>query len=101
MKRYILKIIIKVLYWVIFKKGDQLQPWHLSAAGWIVDENGFYVEPNIKGRDKVSIQFENHYFRVYHSEYRTFVALESRKEWLQLYLFSLDYHGELKTRRLN
>jgi hypothetical protein len=101
MKRHILKIIIKILYWLLFKKGNQLQPWDLTAAGWVIDESGFYVEPNIKDRDRVSIQFENHYYRIYHSEYRTFVALEYSREWLQIYLFALDYHGELKTRRLN
>lgn len=85
------------------RKGTPLKSRELYKHGWIVeikDGRTFFIEPNIKDRDKIWIEFENHYYRVYHSERRTFIALQSTKEWLQAYLFINDHHGELKTRRL-
>lgn len=98
MKHLLLKIAIKVLYWLIFSKGTQLKPEHLIAAGWKQDLKGFFVEPFIKDRDKVWIQFEHSYYRVYHSENKTFIALETNIEWLQVYLFALDKHLQCSTR---
>src|SRR5690606_5328017 len=83
--------------WQMTTKGTQLLPSHLLNAGWKLEfvksgqgYRAFYVEPSIKGRDKVWIEFEHHYYRVYHSESRVFIALESTIEWLQFYLFTLD-----------
>lgn len=61
-----------------------LQPRHLIAMGW-VEENGFYFEPNVKSRDRISIQFENHYYRVWHGTDMTFIALKSSLDWFYMY----------------
>lgn len=72
-------------------KDTQLTPDMLTKSGWIREEDSvrnktYYVEANIKERDKVSIEFEGHYYRVWHGKDRTFIALESSAEWLQMYL---------------
>lgn len=102
MKTKLLNLIIKVLHWLIVKKGTHLEPKHLYKAGWVVEVVGnrqFFVEPNVKPRDKIWVEFENHYYRVYHSETRTFISLETKLEWLRVYLFLNDYYLELKTRQ--
>jgi len=103
MKKALLKTIIKIAHWLMTTKGTQLIPNRLIRAGWEVEHVGhrtFYIEPIIKRRDKVWVEFEHHYYRVYHGEDRTFVALESSLEWLQFYLFSLDKNLECDTRHL-
>ena len=99
MKHYLLKQIIKVIYWLMFNKGTQLTSFYLLKAGWVI-EDGYFVEPFVKKRDKVWVQLQGHYYRVYHGEERTFISLENSVEWLQLYLFTLDKHKDLKTRKL-
>jgi hypothetical protein len=84
-------------------RGRQLTPELLFDKGWSIQEQDgkqFFVEPNIKEREKVWIAFENHYYRVWHGHYRTFVALESTVEWLHTYFAALDKHNELSTRKL-
>lgn len=68
----------------ISESNDLLTPEYLLQRGWI-EEDGFYYQPNIKDRDRISISFEHHYYRVWHSEKRTFIALESTVEWFELY----------------
>lgn len=100
MKTILLKLILKISYWLAFQKKTQLTPFDLMRAGWIENVDHFWVQPSIKDRDRVSIKFENHYFRVYHSEKMTFIALQDSKEWLQLYLSLLDHHMELPTSKI-
>lgn len=64
--------------------SEQLTPEHLKSWGWI-QEGNFWVEANIKTRDKIWIQFENHYYRVYHGEERTFISLKATIGWFQNY----------------
>jgi hypothetical protein len=99
-RHWLLRLTIKVQYWIMFRHATQLTSAHLLAAGWILDHNGYFVEPFIKDRDKVWVQIEGYYYRVFHSERKTFIALECSVEWLQAYLFILDKHQELKTRKL-
>ena len=63
----------------------------MTEKGWI-KEGEFYVEQNIKGRDKIWVNFESHYFRIYHGENRTFIALERSKKWFEVYY--LMAHGD-------
>lgn len=102
--KYIKNLIYKLAFNVVAKKivnsTTRLTHEYLLSIGWIsefdeVRGKTFYVEPNIKDRDKVSVEFENHYYRVWHGENRTFVALESSVEWLQLHLFLLDKHNKV------
>jgi len=46
----------------------------------------------MKDRDLITIQFESHYYRVWHSSKLTFIALESSVEWFELYY--LLAHGD-------
>jgi hypothetical protein len=64
--------------------GELLTPDHLSSMGWIKEGN-CWVEKNIKKRDKIWIQFEDSYYRVYHGADKTFMALKSNKVWFENY----------------
>jgi len=66
-------------------------PEYLLKKGWI-EQDGYYIEPNMKDRDLVSISFEAHYYHVWHSSKRTFIALESTIEWFESYY--LIIHGD-------
>ena len=88
---WLFKLAKKVIAINIVKHGKQLTPQYLIERGW-VEENGYYIEPNIKDRDRISISFESHYYRVWHSDKRTFFALESTVEWFELYY--LLAHGD-------
>jgi hypothetical protein len=66
-------------------RGDSyLTPQYLIDRGWI-EENGFYIEPNMKDRDRIYISFEPNIFRVWHSDKKTFIAAESSIEWFEIY----------------
>lgn len=62
----------------------------LINLGWIrifddrVDKY-YFIEPNIKERDKIWIEFEHHYYRVWHGRDKTFIALKINKEWFDVY----------------
>lgn len=88
---FIQKLCIALIFNRIVHETDRLIPEHLTEKGWIKD-GYFYVEQNIKGRDKIWIQFESHYYRVYHGENRTFIALERSKKWFEIYY--LMAHGD-------
>ena len=85
------KLAKKVIAINIVKHGTQLTPQYLIDSRWI-EQDGYYIEPNLKDRDRISISFESHYYRVWHSEKRTFFALESTVEWFELYY--LLAHGD-------
>lgn len=68
-----------------------LTPEYLEQRGW-KGFNGDWYEPYVKDRDRITISFENHYYRVWHSEKRTFIALESSVEWFEMYFLLL--HGD-------
>ena len=68
----------------IVNSTNRLTPDYLKEKGWEL-VNGYWIEPNVKDRDRVSIVFENHYYRVWHSEKMTFIALESTIEWFEIY----------------
>lgn len=88
---WLFKLAKKVIAIKIVKYGTQLTPQYLIERGW-VEQDGYYIEPNIKDRDRISISFESHYYRVWHGEKRTFFALESTIEWFELYY--LLAHGD-------
>lgn len=103
MKTILLKIIIRIAHWLMVTKGTQLNSGHLLKAGWTIEEKDgkkYFIESQIKSRDKVWIEFEHHYYRVWHGDNRAFIALESSLEWLQMYLFILDKAKFLSTRKL-
>lgn len=66
---------------------NRLQPHHLTSLGFVYAENGYYFQPNIKDRDRISVEFvENGYgYRVYHSKSMTFIAAENTLEWFETY----------------
>ena len=97
MKNKIRNFIYKLARKVIFKRlihGHRLTPYYLTHRGWI-KKDGCYIEPIVKDRDRVSIEFEYHYYRVRHSADKTFIALESTVEWLEMYMLLLDKHRNL------
>jgi len=90
-KKWIYKLALSIICNRIVHEQNLLTPEYLIEKGWI-EENGYYFEPNIKDRDKIWIQFENHYFRVWHGKEKTFIALESKLEWFEVYF--LLAHGD-------
>jgi len=75
---------IKVIAVRLVNSTTQLTPQYLLERGWI-EKDGCYSEPNMKDRDLITIQFENHYYRVWRSSKLTFIALESSVEWFEMY----------------
>lgn len=69
---------------VSINQSENLTPKHLIDLGW-VKENGFFVEKSIKDRDKIWIEFEDSFFRVYHGKDKTFIALNKKKSWFDSY----------------
>ena len=74
----------------IINSTTPLTPQYLIERGWVKEFNEvlqktFYVEPNIKDRDKIYVEFENHCYRIWHSDKLTFIALERSIEWFEFY----------------
>jgi len=63
--------------------GDRLVPSHLASLGFV--KSGDYWIEHVKDRDKVWIQFEGSYYRVFHGENRTYIATESSLAWFENY----------------
>jgi hypothetical protein len=102
MKKFIYRLALKLIVKQVINSSNKLTVEYLIRNGWRTEydkttEKTFYVEPNIKDRDKVSIDFENHYYRVFHGKERTFVALETSVEWLQLHLLLIDKHKKFSS----
>ena len=81
---WLFKMAIKITAIRLVRSFKRLTPEYLLQKGF-VENNGEYSEPNIKDRDKITVTFENHYYRVWHSEKKTFIALESSIEWFEMY----------------
>ena len=90
-KNFIYQLSKKIIACRIVHCQNLLRPEHLIARGWI-EEDGYWVEPDIKYEYKIWIQFERHYFRVWHGKERTFIGLESKLEWFENYY--LLAHGD-------
>jgi hypothetical protein len=88
---WVYKLSVAVIASRIVRSNQNLTPEFLLANGWEFD-GAFFVEPNVKLRDKIWIQFEHHYFRIYHGPDRTFIGLESKQEWFENYY--LLAHGD-------
>lgn len=89
MKRAIYKLVLRFISTKI-SNGNPLNPTYLYERGWVkeydkVREKEYWVEPNIKDRDKVWIEFEKTWYRVWHGRDKTFIALEHSVEWLENY----------------
>jgi len=98
---WIYKLALKFIAWRIWVSDEKLTPQILVDAGWVAEDDvvrgkTFWYEPNIKDRDRVSIEFENHYYRVWHGKDKTFIAMESSVEWLHVYLICRDHHVKFK-----
>jgi len=95
--KWLYKLAKKFLAKRLVHSENRLTNGYLLTRGWIpkidtVRGKTFYCEPNMKGRDVIYIDFEAHYYRVWHSEAKTFIALESSIEWFELYY--LLAHGD-------
>ncbi len=87
------KLAIKLIANRIVHGENILTTQYLIDKGWVLDErSGCYIEPNVKERDKIWIQFEHHYYRVWHGRERTFIAVESKVEWFEVYYLLI--HGD-------
>lgn len=91
MKNMIYKLAIKIIVKRLETSNNKLTPAYLSKKGFVrewdeVRQKFYFVEENIKERDKVSIEFENRYYRVWHGKDRTFIAIKTSIEWFEMYM---------------
>jgi len=91
MKDFIYKLSLSVVANRIVHGEHRLTPQYLTDRGWIY-KDGYFIESQIKNRDKIWIQFEHHYYRVWHGPNRTFIGLESTVEWFENYYLLI--HGD-------
>jgi hypothetical protein len=87
-EKWIYKLALSIICNRIIHQQNLLTPQYLIDKGWI-EKDGFYFEPNTKDRDKIWIQFENTYFRVWHGKEKTFIGLESKVEWFETYFLMM------------
>lgn len=94
MKNKINKWIFKLAMTFIAKRlvhsSNKLTISYLISNGWVTEYDEvrkkiFFTEPNIKDRDRVSIEFDGNGYRVWHSEKITFIASETSLEWFEMY----------------
>lgn len=64
---------------------------YLHSKGWEA-EGKYWTQKDVKDRYKIWIEFENGNYRVWHGKEKTFIALESRLEWFEIYYLML--HGD-------
>lgn len=91
-KQWIYNLAVKLIANRIVHGQNRLTRDYLMSKGWDLEDGKYWVEKGIKGRDKIWIEFENHYYRVWHGKERTFIALESSLEWFENYY--LLTHGD-------
>lgn len=85
LKNWAYKLSVKLIANRIVHGQNKLTRDYLMSKGWDLEDGKFWVEKDIKDRDKIWIEFENHYYRVWHGKERTFIALESSLEWFENY----------------
>jgi len=83
-KNWIYRLSVKMIANRIIWGNNLLTPKYLLDHGW-VENDGYYTQPDIKGRNLITIQFEHHYYRIWHSDKKTFIALASSIEWFEMY----------------
>lgn len=67
---------------------NKLTEKYLLSKGWIcekVGDNIYYVEKDIKERDKIWVLFKENYYMVYYGKDRTFIALNAGLEWFEVF----------------
>lgn len=89
-KKYIYELAVKIVNKYIEDGVTKLTKEYLLNKGWVTEfdevrQKIYYVESNIKDRDKISIEFGSNYYRVCHGKDRVFIALESSQEWFDMY----------------
>ncbi len=84
LKNWAYRLAVKLIANRIVHGGNKLTPHYLKSNGWI-EEGEFWVQPDIKDRDKIWILPGDNYYRVFHGGDKTFIALEGSTEWLEIY----------------
>ena len=92
LKNWAYKLAVKLIANRIVHSQNRLTRDYLMSNGWELQDGKYWVQPNIKDRDKILVEFENHYYRVWHGADRTFIALEISIEWFENYY--LLAHGD-------
>jgi hypothetical protein len=74
------------------KEEVKFTPQYLIEKGFKEDEDGYFVEPNLKDRDKIWVSFDRGCYRVWHGKDKTFITLHTKIEWFETcYLMA---HGD-------
>lgn len=80
------RLFIKYLSCRIIKSNERINVEYLESIGF--KSNGtYFVEENVKVRDKIWVELNDGYYRIFHGERKTFIALESSKYWFDVYYF--------------
>lgn len=83
---WLFKKALKVISHNLVLYETLLTPQYLIDKGWI-EEDGYYIESNIKKRDIIYIKFSDngYYYSVFHSINKTFIAEERSIQWFENY----------------
>lgn len=90
MIKYIKQQFKKYLVKQLINSKTKLTKEYLESLNYVPHyikelDKTFWCDPDVKDRDLIWVEFENNYYRVYHSKDKTFIALEKSKEWFDLY----------------
>jgi hypothetical protein len=91
------KFALKLIANRIVHSQNKLTREYLMSRGWALIDGKYWVDLSLKDRDKIWIEFEKDYYRVWHGSDRTFIALESSLEWFEnYYLLAHPDNGRYK-----
>lgn len=83
------KLALKAIAKRIIHSTTPLTPEYLKERGWVLEERSlglpYWHEPNIKSRDRIWVEFQDGYYRLFQGQDKTFIALESSQEWFDAY----------------
>ncbi len=65
----------------------------LKEKGFFHIGDSLWTQKNLKERDLIWVQLCGNYYRIFHGPQKTFISLESSKEWFELYyMMIIDEH---------
>lgn len=85
LKNWAYRLAVKLIANRIVHGQNRLTRGYLMSKGWGLEDGKYWVEKGIKDRDKIWIEFESDYYRVWHGKERTFISLEISLEWFENY----------------
>jgi len=91
-RNWVFNICSKIIRWRIKNDPYHLTPTNLIENDWLMDDNNYWYEPNIKERDRIWIKFGENgkYYQIYHGGDKTYMGLKSSVDWFLLYFLIMN-----------